>query len=363
MRRPGRPTPPLTLSDEERETLQAWARRPKTTQALAHRARMILGCAEGKTNTAVAEELRVSKPTVGKWRSRFLERRVDGLLDEPRPGTPRRTADADVARVVAMTLETTPTDATHWSTRSMARRSGLSHSTINRIWRAFGLQPHRTETFKLSSDPLFIEKVRDIVGLYLNPPDRALVLCVDEKTQIQALDRTRPLLPMRPGQAERRSHDYIRHGTTSLFAALEAETGRVIGQCHRRHRSVEFRKFLDTIEDSVPTDLDVHLIVDNYGTHKTDLVRRWFAKRPRFHVHYTPTSASWLNLVERWFALLSEKQLHRGVHRSTIELESAIYHYLDITNNDPKPFVWTKTADQILANVSRFGQRTLDTGH
>ncbi len=363
MRRPGRPTPPLTLSEEERETLQAWARRPKTAQALAHRARMILGCAEGKTNTAVAEELRVSKATVGKWRSRFLERRVDGLLDEPRPGTPRRTADADVERVVAMTLETTPTDATHWSTRSMARRSGLSHSTINRIWRAFGLQPHRTETFKLSSDPLFIEKVRDIVGLYLNPPDRALVLCVDEKTQIQALDRTRPLLPMRPGQAERRTHDYIRHGTTSLFAALEAETGRVIGQCHRRHRSVEFRKFLDTIEDSVPTDLDVHLIVDNYGTHKTDLVRRWFAKRPRFHVHYTPTSASWLNLVERWFALLSEKQLRRGVHRSTIELESAIYHYLDITNNAPKPFVWTKTADQILANVARFYKRTLDTGH
>ncbi len=233
MRRPGRPTPPLTLSNEERETLGAWARRPKTAQALAQRARMILGCADGKTNTAVAEELRVSKPTVGKWRSRFLERRVDGLLDEPRPGTPRRTADADVERVVSMTLETTPTDATHWSTRSMARRSGLSHSTINRIWRAFGLQPHRTDTFKLSSDPLFIEKVRDIVGLYLNPPDRALVLCVDEKTQIQALDRTRPLLPMRPGQAERRTHDYIRHGTTSLFAALETKTGKVIGRCHR----------------------------------------------------------------------------------------------------------------------------------
>ena len=324
---------------------------------------MILGCADGKTNTAVAEELRVSKPTVGKWRSRFLERRVDGLLDEPRPGTPRRTADADVERVVSMTLETTPTDATHWSTRSMARRSGLSHSTINRIWRAFGLQPHRTDTFKLSSDPLFIEKVRDIVGLYLNPPDRALVLCVDEKTQIQALDRTRPLLPMRPGQAERRTHDYIRHGTTSLFAALETKTGKVIGRCHRRHRSVEFRKFLDTIESSVPSDLDVHLIVDNYGTHKTALIRRWFAKRPRFQVHYTPTSASWLNLVERWFALLSEKQLRRGAHRSTLDLESSIYHYLDITNDDPKPFVWTKTADQILANVARFCKRTLETGH
>ena len=245
----------------------------------------------------------------------------------------------------------------------MARRSGLSHSTINRIWRAFGLQPHRTDTFKLSSDPLFIEKVRDIVGLYLNPPDRALVLCVDEKTQIQALDRTRPLLPMRTGQAERRTHDYIRHGTTSLFAALETKTGKVIGRCHRRHRSVEFRKFLDTIESSAPSDLDVHLIVDNYGTHKTALIRRWFAKRPRFQVHYTPTSASWLNLVERWFALLSEKQLRRGAHRSTLDLESSIYHYLDITNDDPKPFVWTKTADQILANVARFCKRTLETGH
>ena len=252
MRRPGRPTPPLTLSNEERETLEAWTRRPKTAQAVALRARIILGCAEGRTNTAVAEQMRVSKPTVGKWRSRFLERRMDGLLDEPRSGTPRRTSDADVERVVTLTLETTPDDATHWSTRSMARRSGLSHSTVNRIWRAFGLQPHRTETFKLSSDPLFIEKVRDIVGLYLNPPDRALVLCVDEKTQIQALDRTRPLLPMRPGQAERRTHDYVRHGTTSLFAALETKTGTVIGRCHKRHRSVEFRKFLDTIEASVP---------------------------------------------------------------------------------------------------------------
>ena len=363
MRRPGRPTPPLTLSNEERETLEAWTRRPKTAQALAMRARIILGCAEGRTNTAVAEQMRVSKPTVGKWRSRFLERRMDGLLDEPRPGTPRRTSDADVERVVTLTLETTPDDATHWSTRSMARRSGLSHSTVNRIWRAFGLQPHRTETFKLSSDPLFIEKVRDIVGLYLNPPDRALVLCVDEKTQIQALDRTRPLLPMRPGQVERRTHDYVRHGTTSLFAALETKTGTVIGRCHKRHRSVEFRKFLDTIEASVPPELDVHLIVDNYSTHKTALVRRWFAKRPRFHVHFTPTSASWLNLVERWFALLSEKQLRRSVHRSTLELESAIYHYLDVTNENPKPLVWTKTADQILANVARFCQRTLDTGH
>jgi len=361
--RPGRPTPPLELTDDERETLLRWSRRPTTAQALAKRAQMILECADGKTNTAVAAELKVSKPTVGKWRSRFLSRGVDGLLDEPRPGTPRKISDEDVERVLTMTLETTPADATHWSTRSMARRSGLSRSTISRVWRAFALQPHRTETFKLSTDPLFVEKVRDIVGLYLNPPDRALVMCVDEKSQIQALDRTRPLLPMRPGQAERRTHDYVRHGTTSLFAALDTKTGKVIGQCHKRHRSVEFRKFLDTIEASVPANLNVHLIVDNYATHKTALIQKWLAKRPRFHVHFTPTSASWLNLVERWFASLTEKQLRRGVHHSSRELESAIYHYLDVTNAQPKPFVWTKTADAILANVARFCKRTLETGH
>ena len=359
----GRPIPPLSLSEEEKETLEQWVRRPKTAQALAQRARIVLRCAEGKTNTDVAAELNLSKPTVGKWRSRFLERRLDGLLDEPRSGAPRRITDAEVERVVTLTLETTPAEATHWSTRSMARRSGLSRSTISRIWRAFALQPHRTETFKLSADPLFVEKVRDIVGLYLDPPDRALVMCVDEKTQIQALDRTRPLLPMRPGQAERRTHDYVRHGTTSLFAALDTRTGKVIGRCHKRHRSVEFRKFLDTIEASVPNDLDVHLILDNYGTHKTALIRRWFAKRPRFQVHFTPTSASWLNLVERWFALLTEKQLRRGAHQSSRELEAAIYHYLEVTNENPKPFVWTKTSDQILANVARFCCRTLETGH
>ncbi len=245
----------------------------------------------------------------------------------------------------------------------MAEHSGLSRSTINRIWRAFGLQPHRTESFKLSSDPLFIEKVRDVVGLYLNPPDRAMVLCVDEKAQIQALDRTRPLLPMRPGQVERRTHDYVRHGTTSLFAALETQTGKVIGQCHRRHRSVEFRKFLDTVDTTVPTDLDVHLIMDNYGTHKTALIQRWLAKRPRFQVHFTPTSASWLNMVERWFARLTEKQLRRGVHPGTEALEKAIYQYLEVTNENPKPFVWTKTADEVLANLARFCKRTLETGH
>ena len=359
----GRPIPPLALDGAERETLEQWTRRPKTAQALALRARIVLACADGRSNTAVAAELRVCVDTVGKWRSRFLEQRLDGLLDQPRSGRPRMIDDADVERVIALTLETIPKDATHWSTRSMARRSGLSHTTVSRIWRAFALQPHRTETFKLSADPLFIEKVRDIVGLYLDPPDRALVLCVDEKSQIQALDRTRPLLPLRPGQVERRTHDYVRHGTTSLFAALDARTGKVIGQCHRRHRAVEFRKFLDAIESEVPAELDVHLIADNYATHKTALIRNWFAKRPRFHIHFTPTSASWLNLVERWFGLLTEKQLRRGVHQSSGELEAAIYRYLDVTNEDPKPLVWTKTADQILASVARFCQRTLDTGH
>ena len=359
----GRPIPPLALDGAERETLEQWTRRPKTAQALALRARIVLACADGRSNTAVAAELRVCVDTVGKWRSRFLEQRLDGLLDQPRSGRPRMIDDADVERVIALTLETTPKDATHWSTRSMARRSGLSHNTVSRIWRAFALQPHRTETFKLSADPLFIEKVRDIVGLYLDPPDRALVLCVDEKSQIQALDRTRPLLPLRPGQVERRTHDYVRHGTTSLFAALDARTGKVIGQCHRRHRAVEFRKFLDAIESEVPAELDVHLIADNYATHKTALIRNWFAKRPRFHIHFTPTSASWLNLVERWFGLLTEKQLRRGVHQSSGELEAAIYRYLDVTNEDPKPLVWTKTADQILASVARFCRRTLDTGH
>jgi transposase/AraC-like DNA-binding protein len=288
---------------------------------------------------------------------------LEGLLDEPRPGTPRKVSDADVEKVLTTTLESLPRDATHWSTRSLAQECGFSRSTVSRIWRAFGLQPHRCETFKLSKDPLFIDKVRDIVGLYLNPPDRAMVLCVDEKSQIQALDRTQPMLPMRPGQAERRSHDYKRHGTTSLFAALDVRTGTIIGEVHRRHRSVEFRKFLDTIDQSVPASLEVHLIMDNYGTHKTAIIRNWLAKRPRFHVHFTPTSASWINLVERWFATLTEKQIRRGVHRSVRELETAIKNYLAVSNASPKPFVWTKTADEILASVARFCQRTSETGH
>jgi transposase len=361
--RTGRPKVPLVVTAMERETLQRWASRPKTAQAVAQRARLVLACADGQSNTAVAQRCGVSKPTVGKWRARFVAKRLDGLLDEPRPGAPRRITDADVERVLTHTLESTPRDATHWSTRGLAEVCGLSQSAVSRIWRAFALQPHRTETFKLSKDPLFIDKVRDIVGLYLQPPDRALVLCVDEKAQIQALDRTQPLLPMRPGQVERRSHDYVRHGTTSLFAALDIKTGRVIGQCHRRHRAIEFRRFLDAIEAAVPATLDVHLILDNYGTHKTPTIRRWLAKRPRYHLHFTPTSASWLNLVERWFATLTTKRLRRGVFRSTRDLEATIRRYLVSHNEAPKPFVWTKTADEILASIGTFCKRISNSGH
>ena len=361
--RTGRPKANLILTPVERQTLQSWVARRTTAQALALRARIVLACADGGFDTDVAQRLHINRGTVGKWRGRFLAKRADGLLDEPRPGAPRKISDAAVERVVTLTLESKPKDATHWSTRSMSKRAGLSQSAITRIWRAFGLQPHRSETFKLSTDPLFVDKVRDIVGLYLNPPDKALVLCVDEKAQIQALDRTQPLLPMRPGQPELRTHDYKRHGTTSLFAALDAASGRVIGECHRRHRSVEFRKFLDTIEEAVPRNLDVHLIMDNYGTHKTALIRRWLMKRPRFQVHFTPKSASWINLVERWFATLTVKQIRRGTHRSTFELERAITDYIHISNRDARPFIWTKTADEILSSVARFCQRISDSGH
>ncbi len=359
----GRPLEPLVLTPDDRGILERWTGRRKTAQALALRARIVLLAGGGMTNGQVAEALGVTRATVGKWRARFLRSGVDGLLDEPRPGAPRSITDEEVERVVTLTLGEKPRDATHWSTRSLARRTGLSQSAVSRIWRAFALQPHRSETFKLSSDPLFIEKVRDIVGLYLNPPDRALVLCVDEKSQIQALDRSQPLLPMRPGQVERRTHDYVRHGTTSLFAALNAKTGEVLAQCHKRHRSVEFRTFLDAIDRAVPQELDVHLILDNYQTHKTQLIRNWLAKRPRFHLHFTPTSASWLNMVERWFAALTEKQIRRGVHRSTRELEHAIERFVAVTNQDPKPFVWTKTADQILDSIRRFCTRTSNSGH
>ena len=359
----GRPKEPLVVSDKQRSELERLARRQKTAQSLALRARIVLACAQGGTNQAVAAQLGVVGATVGKWRQRFIHRGVDGLLDEPRPGAPRSIGDDDVERVLTMTLESMPRGATHWSTRSMAKATGMTQTAVSRIWRAFALQPHRTETFKLSTDPLFIEKVRDIVGLYLAPPQRAAVLCVDEKSQIQALDRTQPLLPLRPGQVERRTHDYKRYGTTSLFAALDTATGKVLGKCYGRHRSQEFRRFLDVIEANVPEDLDVHLILDNYGTHKTPLIQKWLAKRPRFHLHFTPTSASWLNLVERWFGLLTERQIRRGSHRGTRQLENAIRHYLTVYNEDPKPFVWTKTADEILQTLKMFCQRTSNSGH
>jgi transposase len=355
----GRPKASLVLTPDERTELESLAHRSRSAPALARRARLVLACAEGRDNTTVARRLRLSPTTVCKWRARFVADRVAGLFDEPRPGTPRQISDDDIEAVIIRTLETTPRGATHWSTRGMAKATGFSHMTISRVWRAFNLQPHRTETFKLSPDPLLIPKVRDIVGLYMHPPDHAVVLCVDEKSQIQALDRTAPLLPMRPGQAERRTHDYKRHGTTSLFAALNAKTGTVIAETHRRHRSVEFRKFLDRVEASVPPTMDVHLIMDNYGTHKTPRIRAWLAKRPRFHVHFTPTYGSWLNLVERWFAELTTKQIKRGAHRSVPELERAIWEFLDVHNEDPTPFVWTKTADEILASIARFAQRTV----
>jgi len=359
----GRPLTPFSIGRNEHAQLVGWSRRPKTAQALALRARIVLLAAEGRNNTQIAKAVSTTQQTVGKWRQRYLDAGLDGLLDEPRSGTPRKLSDEQVERVLTRTLESQPRAATHWSTRDMAKACGLSQSSVSRIWRAFSLAPHRSQTFKLSRDPLFIEKVRDIVGLYLARPERALVLCVDEKSQIQALDRTAPLLPMRPGQIERRTHDYARHGTTTLFAALDTKSGALIGQTQRRHRSVEFRRFLDTIEQSVPSELDIHLVLDNYGTHKTQLIRDWLVKRPRFHLHFTPTSASWLNLVERWFALLTEKQLRRGVHRSTKELENAIRAYIRNHNQDPKPFIWHKTADQILNSIARFCTRISDSGY
>jgi len=362
MRR-GRPLEELTLTTQENNQLCEWARRGKTSQALALRSRIVLAAAEGMPNLEVARRLRVTKQTVSKWRGRFLKRRLDGLLDEPRPGQPRKIGDAEIERVIALTLNSKPREATHWSTRLMATRSGLNQTAVSRIWRAFGLQPHRQETFKLSTDPLFIDKVRDIVGLYLSPPERAVVLCVDEKSQIQALSRSQPVLPLTFGVVERRTHDYLRHGTTSLFAALDLATGHVIGELHRRHRSAEFQQFLRTIDAAVPAALDVHLVLDNYGTHKTPTIKRWLAHHPRFRVHFTPTSASWLNLVERWFGLLTERQIKRGSHRSTLALEQAIRDYLATYNRDPRPFVWTKSADEILQSVARFCTRISASGH
>ena len=349
----------IVLSERERGELEARVRRRKIARADAMRAAIVLLAADGLNNCAIADEIGASRMTVLTWRKRFAAQRLDGLDDEPRCGAPRKIGDDKIADVVTKTLETMPSHATHWSTRSMAKASGLSVSTVHRIWSAFSLQPHRSETFKLSTDPQFVEKVRDIVGLYLDPPERALVLCVDEKTQIQALDRTQPLLPMRPGQAERRTHDYERHGVTTLFAALDVKAGTIVGKCMPRHRAQEFRKFLDEIERNVPANLDIHVVMDNASSHKTRLIRAWFAKRRRWHVHFTPTSSSWINQVERFFALLSEQQIKRGTHRSTAELERAINAYIKTRNADPKPFRWTKSADDILASVERFCRRTI----
>ncbi len=354
---------PLVVGQEDRAELRRWSRRPTSSHALAQRASIILRCADGDPSNQVARDLRLTNATVWKWRKRFLDRGLAGLLDEPRCGAPRTISDEQVEAVVTATLETIPKDATHWSTRSMAARSGISHASVKRIWQAFGLQPHRVETFKLSTDPQFIEKVRDIVGLYLNPPDRALVLCVDEKSQIQALDRTQPILPLTPGVPQRRTHDYLRHGTTSLFAALDVATGKVIGETHRRHRAIEFKGFLDRIDYEVPLELEVHLVVDNSSTHKTPLIKRWLLRHPRYQVHFTPTYSSWINQVERWFSLLTEKQLRRGTHKSTRQLEDAIRLYLATSNESARPFAWTKTADEILASIARFCQRTSVSGH
>lgn len=353
----------MTLTDDEREQLVRWSRRAKSAQFLALRSRIVLACAQGLDNKQVAAKLGVVPATVSKWRRRFVDKRLDGLLDEPRPGGPRSITDEQIEAVVVATLERTPRDATHWSRASMAAETGLSRSTVGRIWRAFSLKPHLVDTFKLSTDPLFIEKVRDVVGLYLDPPERALVLCVDEKSQIQALDRSAPVLPMMPGMPERRTHDYARFGVTTLFAALDVASGQIIGSLHRRHRAIEFKKFLATIDAQVPAELDVHLICDNLSTHKTPTIARWLAAHPRFQLHFTPTSSSWLNQVERWFGLLTDKQLRRGVHKSVPALEKDIRTWINNWNENPQPFVWTKTADEIFERLNSYLQRIPGAAH
>jgi transposase len=353
----------IELTASEREQLESWSRRLTTARALAERSRIVLLVADGLRTGEVADRLGVHRNTVAKWRRRFEAERLDGLVDEPRPGQPRTITDEKVDEVITKTLESAPADATHWSTRSMAKEVGLNQTAVHRIWKAFGLQPHRAETFKLSKDPQFVAKVRDVVGLYLNPPERAVVLCVDEKSQIQALDRTQPILPMRPGLPERATHDYKRHGTSSLYAALDLSTGKVIGALHARHRAIEFKAFLQTLEREVPNDLDVHVILDNSSTHKTPQIRKWLTAHPRFVLHFTPTSSSWLNLVERWFAELTTKKLRRGAHRSVRDLNADIRAWMKTWNEHPKPYVWTKTADQILDSITRYCTRINDSQH
>ena len=354
----------IELTDNEREALQRWSRRRRSAAGLAQRSRIVLACAEGLTNTAVAKRVGVSLPTVRRWRGRFAERRLDGLLDEPRPGRPREISDEQVENVIVKTLESKPPDGgTHWSTRNMAAAAGLNQTAVSRIWRAFGLQPHRVEHFKLSKDPQFVEKIRDVVGLYLDPPERAIVLCLGEKSQIQALDRSQPIVPLLPGVPERQSHDYQRHGTTSLFAALDVATGKVISSLHARHRAIEFKKFLQKIDREVPAELDVHLILDNYATHKTPAIKRWLATHPRFVLHFTPVGASWCNLVERIFGELTARKLRRGAHRSVNQLNADIRDWLERWNEDPKPYVWTKTADEILESLASYCNTINASGH
>lgn len=350
----GRPTPSIHLTADERSELESLCRKKKIASDLKTRGRIVLLADDGWKNIEIAADVLVSVQTVGKWRRRYASNGIAGLYDEQRPGTPRQYGDDKIEEVIAVTLEQTPKDATHWSTRSLASHLGMSRETVGRVWRAFNLQPHRHETFKLSKDPLFIEKVRDVVGLYLNPPDRALVLCVDEKSQIQALNRTQPLIPMRPGQAERGTHDYERHGTSTLFAALDIASGKVIADCFQRHRAEEFQKFLNQINREVPAELDVHLVLDNYATHKTPAIQRWLKRNKRFTLHFVPTSSSWLNQVERWFGLLTQRLLKRGVHMSVSDLEKDIMAYVETNNESAKPFVWTKSSDDILASIARF---------
>jgi transposase len=353
----------VVLSDEEREVLERWARRPTSAQALALRCRIVLAAADGESSKKIAARLGCNRSTVGRWRGRFAERGLDGLHDEPRLGKPRSVGDEQIERVIVKTLEERPQDATHWSTRSMARATGMSQTAISRIWRAFGLKPHQTEVFKLSPPPQFVDKVRDIVGLYLSPPEAALVMCVDEKSQIQALDRSAPVLPLMPGVPERHTHDYVRAGTTNLYAALDVASGHVIADMSPRHRTEEFRRFLNLIDASVPARLDVHVVLDNSSTHKTPSIQRWVVRHPRFTLHFTPTYSSCLNLVERWFAELTTKWIKRSAHCSVRDLVVSIRTWIANWNEDPRPYVWHKTADEILASLASYCQRINDSGH
>jgi transposase len=360
-----RPKAELVLSADELQKLKSWASRPKSSQRLALRARIVLACADELSNKVVAVKLGVCNATVGTWRRRFVANRLDGLTDDPRPGAPRSVTDAHIEDVITKTLETKPKAATHWSTRTMAKATGMSQSAVSRIWRAFALKPHLTDTFKFSTDPYFVEKVRDVVGLYLAPPEKAIVLSVDEKSQVQALDRTQPILPMTPGQAERGTHDYVRHGTTSLFAALNVATGQIIGKCHRRHRHQEFVKFLDHLDATLTKEpgVNIHIVLDNYATHKTPAVKRWLLRHPEYHLHFIPTSSSWLNQIERFFAEITEKRIRRGAFRSVPALVEAINEYIQHHNTDPKPFTWVADADSILERIKKVCERTSDSGH